>query len=69
MKRRRAIVPACLRRDLDIAGYFKVLDERSSISSNEGDTINFNQWSSVGAQALVKGIIDDKGGKIVAEFR
>ncbi|MBX7147760.1 Tol-Pal system beta propeller repeat protein TolB [bacterium] len=58
-----------IRLDLDVAGYFKVMDERSFISADEGDAINFNQWSSIGAHALVKGVIDEKGGKVVAELR
>ncbi len=46
-----------LRRDLDMTGYFSVLDEKSFIEKPETGfaQVNFKNWLTVGAKGLVKG--------------
>lgn len=61
-------------RDLDLSGYFKVIDrgayledaQRSGVTS---DTIDFGDWSTIGALALVKGTVQQSGGELVVEAR
>lgn len=45
-----------LRRDLDLTGYFQVLDDRSFIEAPTvpADKVNFKNWLTVGAKGLVK---------------
>ncbi|MBI4411019.1 MAG: PD40 domain-containing protein [Deltaproteobacteria bacterium] len=58
------------RNDLDIAGIFKVLDETSFLGGDtDVETINFTKWTSIEAFALVKGIVEEKGGKLLLEMR
>lgn len=59
-----------VRNDLDIAGLFKVLDERSFLGGDtDVETIDFAKWVSIEAFALVKGIVEEKGGKLLLEMR
>ncbi len=67
-------VPNIIRHDLELSGYFNVLPwgAYQSQSDKEGitaDTIRFSYWTSIQAQALVKGSIDSQGGKYVATLR
>lgn len=59
-------------RDLELSGIFRPIDralyvEGPSPATAEG--IDFAQWASIGAQALVKGSIQDEGGGVVVEAR
>ena len=59
-----------IRNDLDIAGLFKVLDETSFLRGDtDVETIDFAKWTAIEAFALVKGIVEDKGGKLLLEMR
>jgi TolB protein len=59
-------------RDLDISGYFRVLDPGAYIEGPEGLTlgeINFRNWSVIGALALVKGAFSVNGDSLTVEAR
>ncbi|MBN2362258.1 MAG: Tol-Pal system beta propeller repeat protein TolB [Deltaproteobacteria bacterium] len=61
-----------LRDDLSASGLFQVLDPRSFIASPEREgvtvgTIAFPAWLNVGADGLVKALIDQSGGEITVE--
>ncbi len=61
-------------RDLTLAGYFKVLDrgayvEKPEASGYTADSINFDNWSVIGALALVKGGFTLDGDKLSVEAR
>lgn len=61
-------------RDLTLSGYFKVLDpsayiEKSDSSGYTADSINFDNWSVIGALALVKGGYTLEGDKLTVEVR
>lgn len=69
-----ARVQETLRRDLDLAGFFKVLPNDSFFfdPSKEGMTsteINFQNWFNVGAQALIKSSAKIKGETVVLDLR
>lgn len=61
-------------RDLDLSGFFKVIDrgayiENAQSSGATSDTINFDNWKTIGALALVKGTIEREGDGVVVEAR
>jgi len=60
--------------DLKTSGFFKVVENRDflkdvSAKDKKSGRINFNEWTSLGAEALVKGHIKLEGGKINIECR
>jgi len=67
-------IPDIIRHDLELSGYFNVLPlnafqnqaEREGITA---DSIRFSYWTSIEAQALVKGSVESQGGKYVATLR
>lgn len=59
-----------IKKDLEIAGLFKVLDEDSFVQKDHDvDRIDFTKWNTIEAHALVKGIVDSRGGKTLLELR
>jgi TolB protein len=61
-------------KDLDLSGLFKVIDRGAYIEDPQrsgvtADTIDFRDWSTIGAQALVKGSIERDGEGLVVEAR
>jgi TolB protein len=63
-----------LSRDLDLSGYFKVLDPRTFIEDPQSagilaTDIDFVGWASIGAQELVKGGVTVEGDRITIETR
>jgi TolB protein len=61
-------------RDLELSGLFKVLDrsahiEDSSRTGMELGSFDFRDWSTIGAEALIKGGFEVSGQTIVAKFR
>jgi len=61
-------------RDLTLAGYFKVLErsayiEKPETSGYTTETINFDNWSVIGALALVKGGYQLDGDNLTVEVR
>ena len=63
---------AVLQADLDRSGLFKVLDPRSFLApADEGvgeKSIDYSRWTSVGAQGLVKAVVQAQGDRLAAEF-
>lgn len=67
-------VQALLRKDMDLAGFFKVLPSDGLFfdPAKEGmsaDKINFQNWSNVNAQALIKSSVRSSGGKVTLDLR
>jgi TolB protein len=67
-------IPDIMRNDLTLSGYFNILPPSiyKNHAEHEGitsDSIRFGYWISVGAQALVKGNIESKGGKQIVTLR
>jgi len=59
-------------RDLDLSGFFKVIDRGAYIEHEDpvaADAINFENWKTVGALALVKGTIERASDGVVVEAR
>ncbi len=59
-------------RDLDLSGYFQVLDSSQGDTPGEGvtpESINFQYWADRGALALVKGGFLFEGNSLVLEVR
>jgi len=64
-------IPGVITRDLGNSGLFRPLPPASFIQAAQtaGETPNFQNWSAVGAQALVTGRCEQQGGNIRVEFR
>jgi TolB protein len=63
-----------LSRDLDLSGYFRLVDPKTFIESAQASgitapEIDFVGWAAVGAQALVKGGITVSGDMVTVEVR
>ena len=61
-------------KDLDLSGLFRVIDRGAYIENPQSsgvtaDTIDFKDWSTIGAQALVKGTVERDGEGLVIEAR
>lgn len=59
-------------RDLDLSGYFQVIDPPPAEASEEGltpESIDFQRWADLGALALVKGGVVFEGNSLVLEVR
>lgn len=61
-------------KDLDLSGFFRVIDRGAYIENPQqsgvtADTIDFRDWSTIGAQALVKGTVEREGDGLVVEAR
>lgn len=68
------LVTDTIRFDLELASVFKVLDPKSYVAdpSKEGlaaSSINFSDWTSVGAEGLIKAGITAAPGSLKAEMR
>ena len=61
---------AQVKNDLKIAGFFKVLDEASfTAPDRDVETIDFAKWTALEAFALLKGIVEQSGSRILIELR
>ncbi len=60
-----------LSRDLDLSGYFRVLDPRTFVEGAgvAPEAIDYVGWAAIGAQELVKGTIETSGDTVTAEVR
>lgn len=61
-------------KDLDLSGLFRVIDRGAYIENPQqsgvtAETIDFHDWSTIGAQALVKGTVERDGEGLVVEAR
>jgi len=65
-------IPEILRRDLDLSGFFTVLPESSFVESpgkcNLPSSVQFSDWSVIGADVLVKANITSEAGSVRAEL-
>lgn len=65
-------IPAVMRRDLDISGYFEVLDPKGYIETagkcGAPEATTFSDWSAIGSEGLVKGRVSVQGGRVVAQL-
>ena len=63
---------AVLQADFDRSGLFRVLDPRSFLApADEGvaeKSIDYSRWTSIGAQGLVKMVVQAQGDRLAAEF-
>jgi len=65
---------AVLSRDLDLSGYFKLVDPKTFIENPQSSGItagdvDFVGWAAIGAQALVKGGVTTAGDAVTVEAR
>ncbi len=63
-----------LARDLELSGLFRVLPsdtyiEASQTSGVSAETINFDNWSVIGALAVIKGTAERQGSELTVEVR
>ena len=61
-----------LARDLDMSGYFRVINRSGNVGAGEGslpEDINFQSWSELGALALSKGTFSSTGDGLTVEVR
>lgn len=63
-----------IRNDLTLSGYFEVIPEAlfKEASRDEGITaenVRFSFWTAIGAQAIVKGDTESRGGSIIVTLR
>jgi TolB protein len=61
-----------LSRDLDLSGYFRLVDPKTFIEGSDRVTaadIDFVGWAALGAQALVKGAVTTAGDTVTVEVR
>jgi TolB protein len=69
-----AKMAATIRQDLDISGFFRILDT-SAVSQDPAspgitaDTITWDNWTIIGAETLVTGGVSLNSGELVAELR
>src|ERR1044071_4609268 len=58
--------------DLELSGWFRVLDRSAYIENAESGitlgTFDFKDWSTIGAEGLVKGGFSIQGGEISGEW-
>jgi TolB protein len=63
-----------LSRDLDLSGYFKLVDPKTFVENPQtsgitAEEVDFVGWASIGAQEVVKGTITVNGDQISVEIR
>ncbi len=65
-------IPGVMRRDLDISGFFEVLDPKGYIESagkcGAPETTAFSDWSAIGPEGLVKGKVSVSGSRVTAQL-
>lgn len=68
-----AEIPSIISKDLDLSGYFEVLDPKSYIETpgkcGAPESTTFSDWSVIGTEGLVKGKISvESGGRVRAQM-
>jgi TolB protein len=65
-------IPNTIARDLDLSGYFEVLQPNTYIETPGKCTSNeataYSDWTVIGAEGLVRGVITYNGGKVKAQL-
>ena len=68
-----ASLPAVISNDLDLSGYFVPMDKAAFLEENKAaftvDEIKFRDWSTIGADLLLKGSYTSIGQSVEAEVR
>jgi len=66
------LIPEVIGRDLDISGFFELVSPQAYIESPGkcagADGFAYSDWSVIGAEGLVRGIITEQGGQIRAQL-
>lgn len=67
-------IPAIIQNDLEISSYFQFIPPEAFLEPKDSKAItapeiNFDLWTAIEAQALIKGSVSQKGGKLVVELR
>lgn len=66
------LIPEVIARDLDISGYFELISPQSYIESPGkcagAEGFAYSDWSVIGAEGLVRGVITEQGGQIKAQL-
>lgn len=65
-------IPKVIRNDLELSGYFYVINKGAYLDHTNdinADTIDFSKWTSVGANAVIKGSVGRREGKIVVQLK
>ncbi len=73
-ERDAALFADIVAKDLTLSGLFRVIDRSAYIEDAQrsgvtADTIDFHNWSTIGAQGLVKGTVERDGEGLVVEAR
>lgn len=67
-----AEIPSTIARDLELSGFFEVLDQKGYIETpgkcGEPESTTFSDWTVIGAEGLVKGEIDFDGQDLSAKL-
>ena len=64
-------IPRVIGRDLDLSGYFEVLNQNTYIESPgkcDPSTFAYTDWSVIGAEGLVRGAVKVRNGNITAQL-
>jgi TolB protein len=65
-------VPNTIARDLDLSGYFEVLQPNTYIETPgkcvPNESVAFSDWSVIGAEGLVRGVITVSGSRVKAQL-
>lgn len=65
-------IPRTIAKDLELSGYFEVLDEKGYIESpgkcGEPEATTFSDWTVLGAEGLVKGEVEFDGSSVTARL-
>lgn len=65
-------IPSTIARDLDLSGYFEVLQPNTYIESPgkciSNEQVAYSDWTVIGADGLVRGTIEVNGGQIRAQL-
>jgi TolB protein len=63
-----AQIPAVISKDLDLSGYFEVLDPKSYIETPgkcaPQESTTYSDWSVIGTEGLIKGEVSNSGGNL-----
>lgn len=63
-------IPSIIARDLDLSGYFEIINQKSYVETPGkcGDNFAYSDWSIVGAEGLVKGIVSGHGDGVKVQL-
>lgn len=66
------VIPSTLAKDLDLSGYFEVLNRKGFIESagkcGAQESTAYSDWSVIGSEGLIKGQISTSGGRLRAQL-